>query len=457
MTFKTTLSLSFTTILLASCSMIPTLQDPTQPVPARWTSDAVISEGQAIPEAWWSIFNDATLNALVDEAISKNLDIQAGLERVAQSRAALKIAGANLLPSSDATASIGQSRTNPSVGKTDTSTPVSGALSIAYDLDIFGKNEASRDAARATLAGQEFTQKALELAIGADVAESYFNLILTRERLGLGRDNLKNSRDLLNVIEARVKAGVDSNLELSQQKVAVANAEAALSRLEQSEAVYKNALAILLGKAPQDFANIGGDLDTVLVPMVSPGQPSTLLERRPDIRAVEQNLIAANANIGVARAAYFPSITLGLTARGDGVSLSDPIGTSLAAASTLTAPIFQGGRLEGGVELATAEQRELIANYRKAVLTAYGEVENSLSAVRTSGAQEQSLKTAVSEAKKAYDISRKRYQVGTIDFATMLNTQANLIQAEDTYAQAMKERLSDSLDLVKALGGGWKP
>jgi multidrug efflux system outer membrane protein len=216
-------------------------------------------------------------------------------------------------------------------------------------------------------------------------------------------------------------------------------------------------LLSLLGRPPEIFALPNSALNKISIPAIAAGQPSSLLERRPDIASAEQKLLAANANIGVARAAFFPSVTLGLTADAVGTGLSNPLGTALGVASSLTAPIFQGGRLEAGVEQATAEQRELLAMYQKTVLSAFGEVENALSAVTTSSTREESLRTAVSEAQKAYEISRKRYEVGTIDFATMLDTQLALLTAQDNYAEAMKSRLSASLDLVKALGGGWKP
>lgn len=456
MTIKHIASLSLITVLLSSCSLIPDYNKPQVQTPARWTQDAKDDKGQEIPMAWWTVFGDETLNQLITEANKNNLDLLAGIERVNQSRASLKIAGASLLPSAEASLSAGKNRTNPAKGETTTTTPLSGGLSIGYDLDLFGSNRASNEQARATLKASEYTQKSLELTTAGDVAEAYFNLLMTRERIRIGQDNLKNSNELLRIVEARVNAGVDSNLELSQQRVAVSNSEAALASLTQTEVVYKNALAILLGQAPQDFTLADGSLDKILIPAIAAGQPSTLLERRPDIAAVEQQLIASNANIGVARAAYFPSITLGLTASATGTGFSDPVGTAIGIASSLTAPIFEGGRLEGGVELATAKQKELIATYRKTVLTSYGEVENALSAVETTSSRETALKAAVAEAQKAYEISRKRYQVGTIDFATMLDTQANLLSAQDNYAQAMKARLSASLDLVKALGGGWK-
>jgi len=419
-------------------------------------TDAANPDGQQIPSDWWTVFKDTTLDQLIADAGRENLDLKIGVERVAQSRAALKIAGASLLPSADASASAGKTRTNPASGNTTTDTNLSGGLSIAYDLDLFGANRASNEAAEATLKSSELTHKALELTTYGDVSDAYFNLLLTRDRVRIGNENLKNARELLRIVEARVAAGVDSNLELSQQRVAVSNSEAALSTLTQSETIYRNALSLLLGRTPDMFNLPDAALAKIAVPNIAAGQPSTLLERRPDIASAEQSMIAANANIGVARAAYFPSVTLGLSATAVGTGLSDPLGTALGLASSLTAPIFEGGRIEGGIEQATSEQRAMVATYQKTVLNAFGEVENALSAVKTTSDRENALKTAMNEAQKAYDISRKRYEVGTIDFATLLDTQSALLNAQDNAAQASKARLSASLDLIKALGGGWK-
>ena len=458
MNFKTVLSVSLVSVLLSSCSMIPTYTKPQVETPARWMMESKNTDGTDIPANWWSVFNDTTLDQLIADATRTNLDLKMGVERVAQSRAALKIAGASLLPSADASLSANKTHTNPATGNTTTTAGLTGGLSIAYDLDLFGANDATRQAASATLKASEHTQRALELTTYADVADAYFNLLLTRERIKLGEGNLKNASELLRIVNARVTAGLDSNLELSQQKVAVANSEATLATLKQNETVYRNALALLLGRTPDLFALPNSDLNKITVPNIAAGQPSTLLERRPDIASAEQSLIAANANIGVARAAYFPDVTLGLNATitDAGTGLINPLGTALGLTSALTAPIFEGGRIVGGVEQSSARERELVAAYQKIVLTAFGEVENAISAVKTTGDRETALKTAMLEAQKAYDISKKRYQVGTIDFATLLDTQSSLLSAQDNYAQAVKARLSASLDLMKALGGGWK-
>ncbi|HNQ91462.1 MAG TPA: efflux transporter outer membrane subunit [Alphaproteobacteria bacterium] len=453
---KKIVSVSLVSILLASCSFIPDFSRPDVPVPERWKSEAVSGETTQIPAKWWTLYQDDTLNALMDEALTQNLDLRAGFERVNQARSALRIAGAPLLPSAAASLGAERARTNPAVGSTTTDTSLTGGLAISYDLDLFGSNSANVEAARAALSGQQYEQKSLKLVIMSEIAHAYFGVITSRERVRIAEDNLKNSREILRIIQVRVDTGLDSDLELAQQRVAVSSSEAALASIRQQEATYQNALAVLLGRAPQTF-----DLATpktiseFAAPVIAPEQPSVLLERRPDIHAVEQSLVAANANIGVARAAFFPSINLGGTASVAATSFGDPATTIFALASSLTAPIFTGGALEGGLANATSQQRELVETYRKTVLTAFREVEDAMAATRAAESREVALKTAMESAGRAYDISRKRYDVGTIDFQTLLDTQAALLTSQDAYAQSLEAKLTASVDLVKALGGGW--
>lgn len=453
---KSLLPFLFSTALLSACSLVPDYTRPAVEVPARWKAELAADQSAAIPEQWWTLFQDETLNQLETDAATQNLDIRAGVERVNQARAALRIAGAELLPSASASLGASRTRTDAPLLDADTASSFPASLAIAYDLDLFGANRSATEAARASLHAQEYQQAALKLVTQADLAEAYFNVLTARERVRIGEENLKNAREIEKIIQVRVETGLDSDLELAQQRGIVSTNEAALATLRQQEATYMNALAILLGRAPQTFElQQGKTIADFTVPAVSADQPSVLLERRPDIHAAEQSLLAANANIGAARAAFFPSVSLGGTASVTATSFGDPATSVLSLASTLTAPIFSGGSLEGGLERATAEQRELVETYRKTVLVAFREVEDALAATRGAADRETALRVAMENARKAYDISRKRYDVGTIDFQTLLDTQTSLLAAEDSYAQALDARLAASLDLIKALGGGW--
>jgi NodT family efflux transporter outer membrane factor (OMF) lipoprotein len=217
----------------------------------------------------------------------------------------------------------------------------------------------------------------------------------------------------------------------------------------------RNALAVLVGKTPQSFAVAGKDLRSLSVPDIAPGQPSTLLERRPDIAAAEADLRAANADIGVARAAFFPDVTLGLDWTIASSSIGDPATTALALASSITAPIFKGGLLEGNLLFSKARKDELLENYRKSVLVSFRDVENALAGVKASQSRETSLATALSESRKAYDLSQKQYDVGSIDFQRLLDARRTMLAAEDNYIQTKHDRLAAAVDLYKSLGGGW--
>lgn len=458
---KRFLQLGIISSLLVSCSFMPNYKQPRIEVPERWraefSQDQSNGQSQPIPMQWWKLYQDSTLDDLMAIAQRQNPDIRAGVERINQARAELRIAGASLLPSANASMGADRTRNNPAIGDTATDTNLSAGLAISYDLDLFGANHSRVASARAALKSQEYQEDSLKLVRLGDVAAAYFNLIGARERVRVAEDNLKNSRDVLRIIDVRVQTGLDSNLELAQQRVTVSSSEANLASLKQLQSNYQNALAILIGRAPQDF-HFSSDrsLFDLPTPLVALEQPSVLLERRPDIHAAEENLIIANADIGVARAAFFPSINLGGNASIASTAFGDPSTSILSLTSSLTAPIFEGGRLQGGLEKATATQRELIENYRATVLVAFREVEDALAATKAASEREAALRTARNEARRAYDISRKRYDVGTIDFQTLLDTQASLLSAEDLYAQALNAKLTASVDLVKALGGGWR-
>ena len=442
------------TVFLAGCSLTPDYHRPTVSSPQQWSIDST-SPSTAIAYEWWESFESDELNGLMQHALANNNDILAGLQRIEQSRASARIAGASLLPTAGGTAGASRSRTDPAQGSTRTETNLNAGLNISYELDLFGRNAAGVDASRSRLAASQFDQDALALVVMGDVASRYFSLVNLRERLVVADENLANAREILRIVQARVREGMESDIELAQQESAVASSMAARASLVEQTANADNALAVLLGQAPQTLAVDGLSLSDLSVPAIVPEQPSNLLQRRPDIRSAEQSLIAANADIGAARAAFFPSVTLGL---GGSVSLpafGDPATTALSLASSLTAPIFQGGRLEGGVEQASARQKELVEQYKKAVLVSFQEVEDALAAVKAAEEREAALLASSQNAQRSYDLTKKRYDAGSIDFRALLDAQTALLSARDTYTQAKLARLNAAVSLYKALGGGW--
>lgn len=444
---------SLITVLLSGCALAPDYQRPQTPMPASWSQAG--SGTTQMAREWWQSFGDAELNRLMAIALDENMDMRAALHRVEQSRAGMKIAGASLLPSASASADAGRTRTNPASGRTTTRTSIGAGAGINYELDLFGANRANVEGAEARYAGSQYDRDAVALVVMGDVASTYFNVLNARQRLSIADTNLKNAREVLNIVQARYNAGTVSALDLAQQQASLAASEASRASTQQNVSIAENALAVLLGQVPQTLAVPGDSLKDITIPSVDPGQPSSLLGRRPDIRKSEMELYAANADIGVARAAYFPTVTIGVNGSIASAGFGDPASTVLGLASALTAPIFQGGRIEGGVEQATARQKELVENYRKTVLVSLQEVEDSLTAEKIAERREQLLEQAVTESRKAYSYARQQYDAGIIDFQALLETQNMLLSSEDTYAQARNDRLQASIDLFKALGGGW--
>lgn len=448
------LALPLITLLLASCSSTPQYQRPDVETPPVWSADAT-AEAPEIDPTWWRNFSSEELNGLIDLALAENNDLQAGVHRIEQSRAALKASGASLLPSADANGGAGRNYSNPVSGKSRYDTSLRAGAGVSYELDLFGRNRAGVDAAAANLMGAEFTQDALALVVMGDVARGYFNVLNLRNRLSIADENLKIARDILQIVQSRYEAGSESALEVARQKSNLATSEASRNAIAEQVVNAENALAILLARPPQSIAVKGRTLSNLKIPASAAGQPSELLERRPDIRAAEASLISANADIGAARAAFFPSVTLGLDWSIASAGFGDPISTAAALAGALAQPLFSGGRLDAGVELAEARKAELAENYQQAVLIAFREVEDALTAVKATRERESLNAIAMREARTSYTLSRQLYDAGSIDFQDLLDVQRTLLSAEDSYAQSRFERLSASINLYLALGGGW--
>lgn len=436
---------------------MPEHQRPAVATPAAFSAS---DQPGAIPadqiaEDWWKTFASAELDGLMQRAVQNNTDIRAAAARIDQARAQLKIAGADLLPAVSADAGISRSRNNPVTGRSSTETSLSLGGTVSYEVDLFGRVNASVEGARANLRATEYDREAINLLVMGEVARTYFLLVNGYERLAIANDTITNSRKLLNIVEERLAAGASSRLEVAQQKSAVATTEAQRATIERGIANAENALAVLLGEAAQTVKVNGRSLKSLKIPAISPGQPSRLLDRRPDIRRSEQDLIAAGANIAAARAAFFPTLNLGLDAGLVRAGLGDPTATALSIAAGLTAPIFQGGRLEGGVEQATALQTEFAEAYRRTVLISFQEVEDALAATKAASARERALSTAATESSRAYQLSRELFDAGSTDFQTLLDAQRDELSARDAFSQSRSERLIAAVDLYLALGGGW--
>lgn len=441
------LPITFASLLLTACNLTPAFLRPAVETPAQWRDTDLATQKTAVDPYWWRAFGSAELNRLMPEALLYNNDLEAARQRVKQARAQAKIAGATLWPSATV-----QGNASSTYGAGGDNGQEGGRFSVAYEVDLWGANRAKRDAGGARLLSAAFARDALQLVVMASVGQAYFNWLAQVERQRIAEEFLENTRRVLAIIEARYRAGGVSTLDVVQQKTELATARANLDLQNQQVTLAENALTLLLGHPPGRVELGAERFFDMRLPAVNAVEPASLLERRPDVRQAEMQLVAANADIGVARAAFYPSLQLNL----DTVLASpQPGGAALALAAGLTQPLFQGGRLEGGLENAQARNAELVEIYRKTVLTAFREVEDAAAIHGNSSRRLQALAEAVKQAEQAYRLSEERYRVGLIDYQTLLNTQRSLLTAENNQVQARADVLTAMVQLYQALGGGW--
>lgn len=447
--------------LVAGCAFTEPVARPDQPLPAQWTEQPGPAAATPLPDTWWQSFGSPALDALVAEALVASPDLQVQAERVLQAELALRQTRASLFPWLTLDADSGWRRADAgdrgASTVTETKTTSLG-LSASYEVDLWGRVAANVGSARASLNATRYDRDSVRLSLAASVATTYFQLLTLQERLEIARQNLAIAERVLRVVEARYRNGAASALEVSQQRTTVLTQRAAIEPLEVSVRQTRSALAILLGRNPQDAAPEFERLEALAIPTVTPGLPAELLLRRPDLASVEASLAAASADIAAARAALLPSISL---SAGGGVasslllSLADP-GTTVSLSASLVQTIFDGGRLQAAVDIARSRQRELLESYRSAIITALKEVEDALGNASRDANQEAAQREILAEAQRALRLAELRYREGAADLLTVLDAQRTLFSAQDQLAQLRQARLTDAVGLYKALGGGWR-
>lgn len=439
--------------LLGGCILTSDLPNPALDVPARY------KEGPARPEAalpaldWWRGFRSSELTMLMEEAQTVNLDIAAAKARILQADAQARITGAPLLPTLDGDLSAMRSRTAGREGNT-----FRAFFSASYEIDFWGKNRDAALAAEQTATASRYDADVVSLTTLAATAGAYFQVLAAQDRLRFAQGNIESAQRVLEAIRQRVSAGTATDLELAQQESVVNNQRASVPALRQILNLNRNALATLIARPPESVRIRGGSLNAVAAPRVTPGLPSELLLQRPDIRRAESQLAAATANVGSARAQFFPSIQL--TGQGGWQSaalsaLFTPQAAFYSVAASLTQPIFDGFRIQGNFELQKARQEELLQAYRQAVVSSFADVDTALSDVRETTNRLVLQRQVVESTRRAFNLSETRFREGTIDIVTMLINQTALFQAQDTLVQAQLARLLAIVSLYQALGGGW--
>jgi outer membrane protein, multidrug efflux system len=433
-----------------------TKTQPTEAKPAK-TEPAKLSLGD---EKWWDVFQDPELQRLIRTALKNNYDVRLAAARVLEAQAQLGITRADQLPSLSGGGNV-TSQQSPKLGPIPAYEITQGQLtaSAAWNLDFWGKYRRATQAARASLLANEWAQKEVTATLVANLASAYFQLRELDLELEISKRTFNSRDQSLQLAQTLEQHGINSLLDVRQSEQLVYTAATEIPDFERQIAQQENAISILLGNNPGDVPRGLRLTEEAHAPEVPAGLPSSLLERRPDVRQAEENLIAANAEIGVARAAYFPQISLTGTAGYESPALTNlftgPAGIWNLAAS-VSQPIFEGGRLKSNVRLAEAQREQMLLTYEQTIQGAFRDVSNGLIAYRKDREFRIQQQHLLASAQDAARLSEVRFKAGTTDYLEVLTNETNSFSAELGLAQAQANELFALVQIYQALGGGWQ-
>ena len=449
-------------LVLAGCASVPAIDPAALPAtPAafkeadgRFTT-AAPAEAQPRGE-WWRAFADPVLDGLVDRAARDNTSIQAATARLAQARALLR--GVDADRGLQVGLGAGVTREAPAGARGAAGTLASVGANLSYEVDLFGRLSRATDAASLDAQAREALLQSTRLLVQADVAQTYLALRAVDTERALVRDTVEAYRNTLRLTERRVQAGDVAELDAARVRTDLASTEAEALALDRRRAQLEHALAVLVGEPASNFS-VGDKVQAIALPQVPAGVPGTVLARRPDVSAAMKQLQAAQARVGVAQAAWFPSVSL--TASGGQASpeVSDLFKWSARAwgvGALLSLPIFDGGRREAGVQGARAQFDEALAAYREQVLVAFKDVEDELAALRLLEAQSEAQARAVASASRATALSESRYRNGLVSQLELLDAQRSELRNRREALQVRSARYQSTVALVRALGGSWE-
>ncbi|MFL6645398.1 MAG: efflux transporter outer membrane subunit [Paraburkholderia fungorum] len=461
-------------LFAAGCTMAPKYHRPAEPVTATFPTGGVYdtqpgaagaartANGQAAADIGWrDFFVDARLQRLIEIALKNNRDLRVSVLNIQASQAQYQIARAALFPTLDAAASQTKQRTPKDLsfnGQT-ISNSYSVGLNASWEIDFFGRIQSLKDQALAQYLATAQARKAAEIALVSQVANQYMTVLELDDLLKVTQNTLKTAQESYRIAKLQFDNGTGSELDLRQSETVVEQAQANLQSQARLRAQADNALVLLLGEPLPDDLPPGMPLDSQnLLTDIPAGLPSDLLTRRPDIMEAEENLLAANANIGAARAAFFPKVSL----TGSFGTLSPSLGglfkpgsAAWSFAPSITLPIFEGGQNKANLDLATVQKNIQIATYEKAIQTAFREVADALAARGTYDQQIKSLERNAFAEQRRLDLSDLRYKNGVDSYLSVLTAQTDLYSAQQLLVTARMQRLQNLVTLYQALGGGW--
>ena len=447
----------------------PDYRQPTNSVPANYkaTDLGAWKKGRPLDDVpkgnWWEIFGDANLNGLEAQALQANQELKAAVARVDQARATARVSRSELLPSLNLDPSFTRQRYSPnqvpSFGGVTANT-FQAPLDLSYEVDLWGRVRRGFESARADAQASLAAFYNVLLTLQADVAQNYFALRALDAEIATVAGTVDLRKEQVRLVRSRFEGGIGNELDISRAEAELATTEAEAASLARRRAELENAIAILVGSNPASFrlAATTATNWNPQPPSIPAGLPADLLERRPDVAEAERQLASANARIGIAKAAFFPVLTL----TGSGGYVSADVDSLFkwdshvwSIGPSLSLPIFAGGRNRANYKRSQAAYQESVARYRQQVLVAFGEVENSLSGIRHLGDQSAAQQRAVANARHAADLATDRYRSGIVSYLEVVDASRDALSAERANAQLAGQRLIASVQLIKAIGGGW--
>ena len=438
-------------------------------VPANYRAAPKGGADAAVPIVdWWRGFRSAELTTLMDAAQVHNLDIAVAIAQIVQADAQVGVSGAPLLPTLTGGASAERQKTSSATTSLGSGNGLGGgtfntfatSLTASYMVDFWGKNRATLYAAEENATVARYNREVVTLSTIVTVANTYFQVLAAQDQIRVTRRDLEAADRILTLIKKQFNGGTASQLDVSQQEALVATQRAAIPPLEVTLGQNIAALALLVGRAAANFTVHGGSTRQIVVPRVTPGLPSELLYQRPDIRQAEALLAASNFSVESARAAFFPQIQLTGATGFQSVALASlftPGAWFYTLTASLTQPIFDGFLLESQLKQAKGVQLQDLQAYRRAVLSAFADVEKALIALQKFTLQERLQQDVVNASRQAFDVAEKQLNGGTINLITVLQAQQTLFTAENTLVQVRLNKLLAATSLFQALGGGWTP
>lgn len=462
-------------VVLAGCAVGPDYERPNTDLPKSAFDSTLLSQKQQKSLAyWWTRYRDPTLNKLIDQALDSNLDIALQAQKVRQARAELGYQNAQLYPSVKGQAKGMRERAGGRAAQAEgnamaptdqisRSNQFSVSGSLSYELDFWGALRRADEQARAQLLSSAYTQDSIRLQTVADVVANYTSLRSYQRQIRVTKETIRTREQGLSLDQKRYKYGAIDKLTLLQTQSLLKSARAQLPPLEQQEAKLRTSLAILTGKTPRQIMAATklpqGDLADLTLPRDLPVVlPSTLINRRPDVRAAEASLIAANANVGVAKARFFPTFNLSAMLGTEALQVGDlfqPYTKIEQAGGSITAPILDFGRINAQYRSAKAQKSQAEIRYRQTVRQAFQEVRNALDEVKYSRERLEQIQDQVDSYRQTLKLANLRYQVGRTDYFDVLDAQRSLFSSQLDLSQAIADRFTATADLFKALGGGW--